>query len=549
MLGEGERIERKLIMATNRDTGIAKYYHEITKHSYESLQGSVHALDWSNQPLEYKIYRDLESIPLPADLHKTDKKGLSTLSGEWKFDNRESLIDLSKLVHILYYSGGITKKMIGARGEHLFRAAASAGALYPVEIYVVCSDLTDLRAGVYHFNPAGFSLHKLRKGDYREILVNASGGDQNLMNSPASLVFTGLTLRTAWKYRARSYRYHFWDCGVMVSHSLAAAVAQELSIKVLMGFVDNDMNQLLGIDGEQEKSLCLVPLGFSPESRSLATDSTTSVQSPPDLNPDVVPLSRSQVEFSEIEMMHSASLLTDSEEVKNWRGALPARETAEVQNELKKLNALKPNQFPDDTLEDVILSRGSSRMFLRKAIPFQNLSTILERATHTFPSDWLTKVSLFLNSIYLSVHGVEDLASGAYVYHPERSGLELLKTGNFRGEAATLCLGQDLGGDSSVTVFFLADLEQVLGRYGNRGYRLAQMEAAIIAGKMYLAAYGLGLGASGLTFFDDMVVEFFSPHASGKDAIFVVALGVPPRSTGRNVRIVRVAPGEDIRIP
>ncbi len=74
-------------------------------------------------------------------------------------------------------------------------------------------------------------------------------------------------------------------------------------------------------------------------------------------------------------------------------------------------------------------------------------------------------------------------------------------------------------------VFFLADLERVLGRFGNRGYRIAQLEAGILGGRMYLAAYGLGLGATGLTFYDDEIVDFFSPHAEGKDAIFMVALG------------------------
>jgi hypothetical protein len=96
-----------------------------------------------------------------------------------------------------------------------------------------------------------------------------------------------------------------------------------------------------------------------------------------------------------------------------------------------------------------------------------------------------------------------------------------------RGEAAHLCLGQDLGGDASVTFFFLADLKAILERYGNRGYRLVQMEAGISGGKLYLGAYALGRGATGLTFFDDDVVRFFSPHAAGLEAIFVVAMGAP----------------------
>jgi hypothetical protein len=80
-----------------------------------------------------------------------------------------------------------------------------------------------------------------------------------------------------------------------------------------------------------------------------------------------------------------------------------------------------------------------------------------------------------------------------------------------------------------VAVFFLADLQAVLQQFGNRGYRAAQLEAGIIGGKLYLAAYTLMLGATGLTFYDDEVTAFFSPHAEGKSVMFLVALGRPAK--------------------
>jgi len=78
---------------------------------------------------------------------------------------------------------------------------------------------------------------------------------------------------------------------------------------------------------------------------------------------------------------------------------------------------------------------------------------------------------------------------------------------------------------AAVNIFFLADLRPILQRFGNRGYRAVQLEAGILGGKLYLAAYAQRLGATGLTFFDDDVTRFFSPHAEGKSAIFLVALG------------------------
>jgi nitroreductase len=110
---------------------------------------------------------------------------------------------------------------------------------------------------------------------------------------------------------------------------------------------------------------------------------------------------------------------------------------------------------------------------------------------------------------------------------PGSPSLEVLRRGDFRRQAGFLDLGQELAADASVNLYFLSDLDAVLGAFGQRGYRAAQLEAAILGGRAYLAAYGLGLGATGLTFFDDDVTNFFSPHAAGKSVMFLVAAGTP----------------------
>jgi hypothetical protein len=82
-----------------------------------------------------------------------------------------------------------------------------------------------------------------------------------------------------------------------------------------------------------------------------------------------------------------------------------------------------------------------------------------------------------------------------------------------------------VGGASSATVFVLAVLGAILPRWGNRGYRIANLEAGLIGGRLYLAADAQGFGATGLTYYDRAVVEFFSPVSAGLDALFVTALG------------------------
>jgi SagB-type dehydrogenase family enzyme len=181
--------------------------------------------------------------------------------------------------------------------------------------------------------------------------------------------------------------------------------------------------------------------------------------------------------------------------------------------------------MPRDPIEQVILRRGSSRKFAHSSITLKQLSTLLDRATRGIPADFLDPMGSQLNHLYLILHAVEGLASGAYVYQRNRGLLECLRQGNFRTQAGYLGLEQDLPADAAVDIFFLADLGLILQRFGNRGYRAVQLEAGIIGGKVYLAAYAQHLGASGLTFYDDDVIRFFSPHAEGKSAIFLVAVG------------------------
>ncbi len=201
------------------------------------------------------------------------------------------------------------------------------------------------------------------------------------------------------------------------------------------------------------------------------------------------------------------------------------KDEGKTKNRLFRFNRSAMTKCLKDSVEDVITRRGSTREFSRESITFAELSTMLDRATRGILTDFLGLEDESLNELYLIVHAVEGLPAGAYVYRRQQHALELLKEGDFRRDAGHLGLGQEIPADCSVNIYFLADLNRALERFGNRGYRAAQLEAAIMGGKIYLAAYAQRLGASGLTFFDDDVTEFFSPDAAGKSVMFLVAVG------------------------
>ena len=160
---------------------------------------------------------------------------------------------------------------------------------------------------------------------------------------------------------------------------------------------------------------------------------------------------------------------------------------------------------------------------------------MLEHATRGISADFLESPGSSLVDIYAIVNSVEGLPSGAYFFSPKDAELELLRAGDFREESGHLGFEQALPADASSVLFFMTDLDAVLARFGNRGYRVAQMEAGVLGGKIYLGAHSLGFGATGLTFYDDPVTEFFSPHAAGKSTMFVLPLG-------RKAAINRVRP-------
>ena len=507
----------------NRDIASARDYHERTKHSPVSIRSGPHYLDWDNQPHPFKVYEDLDPLPLEEHLASSGVPALQAIARSAPEGERG--ITRKELGELLFLCAGVTRRRRYFGGEMLFRAAACTGALYHIDVYVVAGPLADLEAGVYQFAPERFALTPLRTGDHRGALVEASGGEPAVAHAPAVLVFASTFWRNSWKYRDRAYRHCFWDGGTILANGLAAAVARDIPARTVMGFAEVPVNRLLGLSPDKEGALCLVPVGRA------ASPTAPSGEALPALDLVTRPLSRREVDYPSIREMHAASSLESGAEVRSWREgdveAVDATGTDESVTAIREipLQTTPAESLPTGSIEQVIVRRGSTRRFSHEAITLAQLSNALHYATRGVATDIDTDGSRPLNQLYLIVNNVDGAAPGTYVLDRGRGSLQLLKEGEFRREAGFLGLGQEIPHDASVNVYLLTDLDPVLRRYGNRGYRLAQMEAAITAGRLYLAAYAQGFGASGLTFFDDDVTGFFSPHAAGKSVMFLIALG------------------------
>ena len=488
---------------------IARRYHERTAHSPASVRASGHTLDWDNKPFPFKVYTDVLALHLPHEVDVLPTPTLSAIAGEGA--PAPTALTFGALTSVLYYTAGVTKqKHYAGGGEVLFRAAASTGALYQTEVYVVAHAVEGLAPGVYHFCPGDFTLRRLRGEDAAGVLAEAAG-DASLARRAATLVFTGIIWRNSWKYQARTYRHLFWDAGTMLANGLAVTAALGLGPRLLTGFVDAAVHRLLGVDGTGEVALALLALG--PESSPAA-----SGDSPAAIDHATLPLSHHTVPEPLVTEAHAASALATPEDVIRWRKGRPPA-SAPAKAPLITLPA--PDGHEERALGETIQRRGSTRNFAYAPIGLDDLSAALWAASRPVPAD----VPTGLTDIYMSVHAVEGLTAGTYRYRRESHALEPLQTGEFRRQTAFLTLEQRLGGDAAVTLFFLSPLDAVLAEFGERGYRLVNLEAGLDGGRAYLAAYARGFGASGLTFYDADVVRFFMPHAAGADAIFVTALG------------------------
>lgn len=566
-------------MSLNKEIKHALDYHESTKHSEASLLSSRHYLDFDNKPMPFKIYLKLPYTNLPTSFTIPEVNALSCISGvinEGLTDNVETLaravttkgptgslnanrniprLEVSNLAAILFFSAGITREIKYTHGKYYMRAASATGALYPIELYVVCDDISpDLEAGVYHFSPADFTLTRIRKGKYKQYLARATAHNQDIANSDISIIFTSIAWRNAWKYQARSYRHWFWDSGVIAANILAMACALGLPTRIVMGFLDDDISQLLCLEEQKEAPIAITAIGKGSQESAVRSNKQHSVGDmiPPIPMPSTRPLSKGgEIDYPEIWDLDRASKLTSIEEIEQWISnahhhhlqPLPSISSPQSQkkgSDNENTLMVTPSDFEENfkaspSLKETILWRGSSRKFARTNISISALKAILYSSTTGVPLDILKDQQNSLIDIYFIANAVDGIIPGAYFYNRSASAINsknrsienIKEITSSRNISGYLCLGQTLFSDASVVFFLMTDLQSVLGSLGNRGYKTSQFEAGIIAGKIYLAAYALGIGASGSTFFDDAVTEFFSPHAANKSTMLAVGVGAP----------------------
>jgi len=351
--------------------------HDLTPNDPETLPSPVK-----------DFAQDLPVTVLPRDLPQPGISATAVLAGQ---PAPAQPLDAAQLGRVLFLGGGVVRTAERNGRRMLFRAAGSAGARFPLEIYASTAGVAGVPDGVHWYDPIAHALVQVGP---------AAGG------AATTIITTGIPWRTGWRYAERGWRHMYWDAGTLMSQLSAAAASAGLQPRIRTLFADAMLRELTGADGVHEHPLALLSFGDQP--------------------PAVQPGGPA-----------AAGTLPPVE--------LPLCTTAQQAGTRTSLGAPWPQapalpDFPaSPDLDTVIVRRGSQRRMDRKAtLPRQLLDWPLRAAMRGIDvAHWIV------------VHGVDDVAPGLYRW-PDLN--DPIRPGPLRDELLRICLDQSLAGDAAYVV-------------------------------------------------------------------------------------------------
>lgn len=237
-------------------SGIGDQFQSQTKYEPGRMPG--HRLRWEYKPALYKEYPEAERVELPR-FEPSPPASLDSTLRERKSirDFADKPLSLGQLAYMLWASTGIQR----SEGGYEFRTAPSAGALYPIETYLVVNRIKTLDAGLYHYSVRGHELEKLRTGDFSIDIAQAALGQGMCAAAAVVFVWTGVFERCKWKYGQRAYRYIYLDAGHIAENLALAATSLRLGSCEIGALFDDVSNDIVGVGGEDESVICMAAVG------------------------------------------------------------------------------------------------------------------------------------------------------------------------------------------------------------------------------------------------------------------------------------------------
>jgi SagB-type dehydrogenase family enzyme len=254
-LGRGLRVPPPI--AKGSDVGVI--YHEWSKPGLVDALGTL--AHWGATVDLYKAYPGAARVALPSVGDQALDAGpvaARVIAGRHSTrDFAAAPMSLDELSSLLFLTGGITRGLHG----NARRAAPSSGALYPIEVYAVVHRVDGVEPGVYHYAVREHALELVRAGDHRARVVDQALGQDFLGECGVVLFLTQILQRMRPKYQDRSYRYGLLEAGHLGENAYLAATAMGLGACGVGAFMDDAINEMLGVDGVDEAALYMLAVG------------------------------------------------------------------------------------------------------------------------------------------------------------------------------------------------------------------------------------------------------------------------------------------------
>lgn len=475
-------------------------YHRET--SYDRNRMSGHVMDWANQPEVFKTYEGREPVLLPRDVDLPRENLARLLTGETT-EVPMSGMDVATLSKLLLLTYTFTAKARHQDGDFYFRSAASAGALYPTELYVGLRDVGNLESGIHHYAIQHHGLVPLRTGTF---------GD-----SAVTFFLTAVFFRSAWKYRGRAYRYHLLDTGHVEENLLLALRALHLSFHVSYDFDDDQVNALLGLDEKREVALALVSMSGQ---AAAPGQGKKEIPKLPESFARASRVSAAEVDYPAIREIHEAGMhRVESMEQRVCREKGMVHELGLTP---KTWTSLATNQPRPEIMDypECVFMRRSRRNFVKRPIHAAVMAELLKGVSSAGWTPYEGSVSVgFLAG------RVEGMEPGFYLLDREKQATARIAAGERLQRMAEICLDQAWLANAGVHFLFLADLEHVDRTWGPRGYRYAMMTAGRLGQRLYIAATAMGLGCCGIGALYDGEARAWLGLNEGSRLLYLVAVG------------------------
>ncbi len=214
-------------------------------------------MDWAHQPEWLKTYPGAPRVALPRPHGDTAGMLASLTRRRSVREYAGEPLALTDLAALLWAAAGITAR----QGGVALRTAPSAGALYPIEHYLIAHDVEGLERGLYHYDVLGRALEHLHAGDLRRRLAGAALDQRVVAEAPAVFAWTAVLERSRWKYGDRSLRYVLLDAGHVAGNVSLVATALGLGSCQIAAFFDEEVAHILGVDPEDEPVVYLTTVG------------------------------------------------------------------------------------------------------------------------------------------------------------------------------------------------------------------------------------------------------------------------------------------------